>query len=294
MPNEIDFIVKPSIMLPTAMKTIYSELMTENQWDDFKALREDFKLHVENWKTALEKIDTNVEKSFSQLQKELAKADGVPEYPLENTVVYNTAFDDITAGSTIKLIVIGDNPGKSEQLNKNRTYLIGQSGKIAEGFFRNNPELGIDFRNNVLILNKTPVHTAKTKELVQLCKQAGENTADIVAESQKYMAELAFRLQQLFSCEIWIVGYGELKPKGIFTGYRDCLYGLYAGNAASGSDNAECAKAMHEFQESVFVFQHFSMNRFTIDLREKSKPELLLSENLHTVGTLHRQEIFGI
>ena len=256
--------------------------MTENQWTEFVKIREDFKQRVKNWNNAL-KTD-----SIVALQKELAAADGVPDYPLENTVVYNTAFDNVTAESSVKLIVVGDNPGKSEQLNKNRTYLIGQSGKIAEGFFRNNPELGINFRKDVLILNKTPVHTAKTKELVQLCKKAEKNTADIVAESQKYMAELAFRLQQLFSCEIWIVGYGELKPKGIFTGYRDCLYGLYAGNVAAGNGK------MRDFEKSVFVYQHFSMNRFTIDLREKSKPELMLSENLHTVGTLHRQEIFGI
>ena len=249
--------------------------MTENQWKDFNALREDFKLHVENWKTALENIDISQGKSFSELQKELAAADGVPDYPLENAVVYNTAFDSVTAESSIKLIVVGDNPGKSEQLNKNRTYLIGQSGKIAEGFFRNNPELGIDFRKDVLILNKTPVHTAKTKELIPLCKTAGKNSADIVEESQKYMAELAFRLQQLFSCEIWIVGYGELKPKGIFTGYRDCLYGLYANNAE-----------MCDFEKSVFVYQHFSMNRFSIDLKTQGG-------DLHAVGKLHRKEIFG-
>lgn len=256
--------------------------MTENQWTEFVKIREDFKQHVKKWNDAL-KTD-----SIVALQKELAAADGVPDYPLENTVVYNTAFDGVTAESSVKLLVVGDNPGKSEQLNKNRTYLIGQSGKIAEGFFRNHAELGIDFRKDVLVLNKTPVHTAKTKELVQLCKKAGKSTADIVTESQKYMAELAFRLQQLFSCEIWIVGYGELKPKGIFTGYRDCLYGLYAGNATAGSEK------MRDFEKSVFVYQHFSMNRFTIDLREKSKPELMLSENLHTVGILHRQEIFGI
>lgn len=256
--------------------------MTENQWTEFVKIREDFKQHVKKWNDAL-KTD-----SIVALQKELASADGVPDYPLENTVVYNTAFDNVTAESSVKLLVVGDNPGKSEQLNKNRTYLIGQSGKIAEGFFKNNTELGIDFRKDVLILNKTPVHTAKTKELVQLCKKAGKSTADIVEESQKYMAELAFRLQQLFLCEIWIVGYGELKSKGIFTGYRDCLYKLFVGNATAGSGK------MRDFEKSIFVYQHFSMNRFTINLREKSKPELMLSENLHTVGTLHRQEIFGI
>ena len=255
--------------------------MTENQWTEFVKIREDFKQRVKNWNDVLKT------ESIAALQKELAAADGVPDYPLENTVVYNTAFDNVTAESSVKLIVVGDNPGKSEQLNKNRTYLIGQSGKIAEGFFRNHAELGIDFRKDVLILNKTPVHTAKTKELVQFCKKAGKTAADIVAESQKYMALLAFRLQQLFWREIWIVGYGELKPKGIFAGYRDCLYGLYA-------DNAKCAEAgcgagnakMGDFEKSVFVYQHFSMNRFSIDLKTQGG-------DLHAVGKLHRKEIFG-
>ena len=268
--------------------------MTENQWTEFVKIREDFKQHVKNWNDALKT------ESIAALQKELADADGVPEYPLENAVVYNTAFDGVTAESAVKLIVVGDNPGKSEQLNKNRTYLIGQSGKIAEGFFRNHAELGIDFRKDVLILNKTPVHTAKTKELVQFCMRAGKVAADIVAESQKYMALLAFRLQQLFSCEIWIVGYGEFKPKGIFAGYRDCLYGLYAGSDVSGSATAGSASAgrdaagysavgntkMGDFEESVFVYQHFSMNRFSIDLKTQGG-------DLHAVGKLHRKEIFG-
>lgn len=268
--------------------------MTENQWTEFVKIREDFKQRVKNWNDALKT------ESIAVLQKELADADGVPEYPLENAVVYNTAFDSVTAESAVKLIVVGDNPGKSEQLNKNRTYLIGQSGKIAEGFFRNHAELGIDFRKDVLILNKTPVHTAKTKELVQFCKRAGKVAADIVAESQKYMALLAFRLQQLYSCEIWIVGYGELKPKGIFAGYRDCLYGLYAGlgvseSDATGNGNVKCYEGgcaapgsakMGDFEKSVFVYQHFSMNRFSIDLKTQGG-------DLHAVGTLHRKEIFG-
>ncbi|MCR4939051.1 MAG: hypothetical protein K5930_02945 [Treponemataceae bacterium] len=284
--------------------------MTENQWEKFVVIREDFKQRVKSWDDALKKVKTMDGTSFALLQKKLASADGVPDYPLENGVVYNTAFDSFTAESSVKLIVVGDNPGKSEQLNKNRMYLIGQSGKIAEGFFRNHAELGIDFRKDVLVLNKTPVHTAKTKELVQLCKLAGKEAADIVAESQKYMADLAFQLQQLFSCEIWIVGYGELKAKGIFIGYRDYLYGLYAGNDVLGSTNAECGK-MNDFEKSVFVYQHFSMNRFSIDLKSMSENFCArsgvegigmvaggvygrdLRENLHEVGKVHRKEIFG-
>ena len=262
--------------------------MTENQWKEFTVLREDFKSRVTEWKTALNSIKTADGKSLVELQKELAAADGVPDYPLENAVVYNTAFDSVMAESTIKLIVVGDNPGKSEQLDKNRTYLIGQSGKIAEGFFRNHAELGIDFRKNVLILNKTPVHTAKTKELVPLCRQVGDKGAGIIEESQKYMALLAYRLQQLFSCEIWIVGYGELKPKGIFSVYKTALQELFNAEAGAFEKSFE-----NNFEKSVFVYQHFSMNRFTIDLKEKSKQGLSLAENLREVGQLHRQEIFG-
>ena len=60
-------------------------------------------------------------------------------------------MDRLTPDDEIKLIVIGDNPGKDEQLTKNQRYLVGQAGKIADGFFKRNPELGIDFRKNVVI-----------------------------------------------------------------------------------------------------------------------------------------------
>ena len=51
--------------------------MTENQWTEFVKIREDFKQHVKIWNDALKT------ESIVALQKELADADGVPEYPLE-------------------------------------------------------------------------------------------------------------------------------------------------------------------------------------------------------------------
>ena len=58
--------------------------MTENQWTEFVKIREDFKQRVKNWNDALKT------ESIAALQKELADADGVPEYPLENAVIENT------------------------------------------------------------------------------------------------------------------------------------------------------------------------------------------------------------
>ena len=101
--------------------------MTKEQWNHFLSFREDFKEHCQAW-SALSNV-------LEPLQKEAAQKD-TPDYPVENPVVYNTDLDKITPSDTIKLIIIGDNPGKNEQLTKNRRYLCGQAGKIADGFFK--------------------------------------------------------------------------------------------------------------------------------------------------------------
>ena len=155
---------------------------------------------------------------------------------------------------------------------------MGQAGKIAEGFFAKNPELEIDFRKNVIILNKTPFHTAKTKELLLLAKEAGEKVAKIIEESQEFMAKETANLARDLNLEIWLVGYSELKPKGIFPLYREVL-----------------KSAFEDFAKSkVYVYQHFSMNRFLVDLKECRDSSKSLKENLVLIGENHRKEIFGI
>ncbi|MCL6345188.1 hypothetical protein EXT58_22065, partial [Pectobacterium carotovorum subsp. carotovorum] len=58
------------------------------------------------------------------LQEEAALAGKTPPYPVETPIVYNHAWDSISQDDEIKLIVIGDNPGKNEQLHKNQKYLV--------------------------------------------------------------------------------------------------------------------------------------------------------------------------
>ena len=151
--------------------------MTKNQFEAFSEFRFEFKSYCKN-------LNDTFSNDLAPLVKEAAKAD-TPDYPLETAVVYNTALDEITAESQINLIVIGDNPGKDEQLSKNNKYLVGQSGKIAAGFFTRNPQLRTDFRKNVIILNKTPVHTAKTKHLKFLEKNGGTEIKKLIAEYKK-------------------------------------------------------------------------------------------------------------
>ena len=193
----------------------------------------------------------------------------------------------------IKLIVIGDNPGKDEQLLKNNRYLVGQAGKIADGFFKRNPELQTDFRKNVIILNKTPVHSAKTAQLKKIMKDGGEKICRLVEESQLWMAEQTAKLHcalvegaesvqgaagGVFPVpELWLVGYSELKPKHFFIPYRDRLKATYQAQNP-------------EVWNKVYVFQHFSMNRFTIDLSEFSDEVSL--QKIHELGIKHKNEIF--
>ena len=250
--------------------------MTEEQWKYFCDFKEQFKQKVAEWKAAAPEL--------TQLQKSAAQAAATPDYPFETSVVYNRALDDITPEDEIKLIVIGDNPGKDEQLEKNNRYLVGQAGKIAEGYFRNNPQLGVDFRKNVIILNKTPVHSAKTAQLKTIIKQGGPVIANLIEESQIWMAEKTAALHAALGTELWLVGYSELKDKGIFALYRDTL------KAALAQTSAAWAR--------LYVFQHFSMNRFTIDLADyvkaHKKEKAPLESNIHELGRLHKEELFGL
>ena len=262
--------------------------MTNKQWQAFCDFKEIFKAKVEEWKASAPEL--------TELQREAAKTANTPDYPFETSVVYNRDLDRLTKEDDIHLIVIGDNPGKDEQLAKNNRYLVGQAGKIADGFFKKNPELQTDFRKNVIILNKTPVHSAKTAQLKKIMKDGGEKIFRLVEESQLWMAEQTAKLHCALvegadgrACafpvpELWLVGYSELKPKHFFVPYRDRLFSTY------NSQNPDV-------WNKVYVFQHFSMNRFTIDLKEyveggEHESQSLL-QNIHTLGELHKKEIFG-
>jgi hypothetical protein len=253
--------------------------LNSNQWQAFCSFKKDFKQKIDEWSCLIPEL--------SKLQKQAAELAKTPAYPFETPVVYNTDLDKITPQDEIKLIVIGDNPGKDEQLAKNQRYLCGQAGKIADGFFKRNPSLGIDFRKNVIILNKTPVHSAKTAQLRTMMKNGGPAVEQLILQSQLWMAQKTAELLKGLckddkTTQLWLVGYSELKGKGFFVPYRDQLKACLCNTAA---------------WQNVYVFQHFSMNRFTIDLGEYVKENGLdgapLEEQIRLVGEFHKREIFS-
>lgn len=257
--------------------------MTIFQWEYFNNFCNSFKNKVTEW--------NNQAKSLIVVQNKAKDFFNNVDYELQTPIVYNTALDEITQNDEIKLIVIGDNPGKDEQLTKNQKYLVGQAGKLGNNFFKNHEELGIDFRKNVIILNKTPVHSAKTNHLKKFASFGGKEIEDLIKETQIWMAQETAKLHQnLLKVsenkdfpQLWLVGYSELKEKGIFTDYKNELKKQY--QTSEESKNA---------WDNVFVYQHFSMNRFSIDLKEFSteNKNLDLKTQLKTLGKKHKDEIF--
>lgn len=257
--------------------------MTNFQWECFNKFRNTFKDMVTQW--------NNQAKSLIIVQEKAMEFFKNVDYELQTPIVYNTALDEITQNDEIKLIVIGDNPGKDEQLTKNQKYLVGQAGKLGNSFFKNHDELGIDFRKNVIILNKTPIHSAKTNQLKKFATFGGKEIEDLLKQTQIWMAQETAKLHQnlLKGSEnkdfpqLWLVGYSELKEKGIFTDYKNELKKQY-----QTSEEAKNA------WDNVFVYQHFSMNRFSIDLKEFSteNKNLDLKTQLKTLGKKHKDEIF--
>lgn len=257
--------------------------MTIFQWEYFNNFCNSFKNKVTEW--------NNQAKSLIVVQNKAKDFFNNVDYELQTPIVYNTALDEITQNDEIKLIVIGDNPGKDEQLTKNQKYLVGQAGKLGNNFFKNHEELGINFRKNVIILNKTPIHSAKTNHLKKFASFGGKEIEDLIKETQIWMAQETAKLHQnLLKVsenkdfpQLWLVGYSELKEKGIFTDYKNELKKQY--QTSEESKNA---------WNNVFVYQHFSMNRFSIDLKEFSTEikNLDLKTQLKTLGKKHKDEIF--
>jgi hypothetical protein len=249
--------------------------VTDGAWAGFCGARD-------RYRGALKQFGRSL-RGLKGLQQRLVDSRSGPAYAVQTPLVYNQALDDLNSDDEIRLILVGDNPGRREQAA--RRYLVGPSGKIAEGFFRGTGELGIDLRRNVLILNKTPVHTPRTADLGELCRLGGPRLTGSVAETQCFMAGLLLEFHRSLSgggppVPVWIIGYSEMKRGGLFWPYTEALGELYAG-------------AEPRLRESIFLYRHFSMNQFTVDLRRRSFEGESVQAALDRVGRSYRRRILG-
>jgi hypothetical protein len=246
--------------------------MQRAAWNRFVKVREHYRSETERLRRSLPELQA--------LQQKLVNSRN-PSYPVETAVVYNSALDDVQPDSEIRLILVADNPGRREQMAENRRYLVGPSGKIAEKFFRDHPALRIDFRANVIILNKTPIHTPRTAELRELRKMGGSALETALDDSQRFMARLLREFQEAVTDgtgkapPVWICGYSEMKKNGVFGAYTAELKTVYGKSP---------------LKDSVFLYRHFSMNQFTIDLKRQTVKGEPLAKTLNRIGSAYREK----
>ncbi|MDR1362968.1 MAG: hypothetical protein LBJ35_02830 [Spirochaetaceae bacterium] len=247
--------------------------MNKQEYKSFCECRDKFRAIVEDIKNTLPDLQ--------KIQQHLIDTRDGPAYQVDTPVVYNTALDDVDESAEIRLILVGDNPGRREQMSENRRYLVGPSGKIAENFFKRETELMIDFRKNVIILNKTPAHTPRTIELKELCVIGGEKMKQVIDDSQIKMARLLADFFCVLRVPVWITGYSEMKKRGIFETYA--------------AETQDLIRRGDLDKNNVFLYRHFSMNQFTIDLRKKTRlDDACVAETLRRIGTGYRRKILDV
>jgi hypothetical protein len=249
--------------------------MTRTAWDGFSAARDEFR----TWVDELDKSLPNLRAA----QQALVDSRPSASFTVETAVVYNKALDELGPEAEPRIILVADNPGRREQVAMNRRYLVGPSGKLADGFFRAHPELGIDFYRNVLILNKTPIHTPRTAELRELMRLGGPDIAKAIVESQQRMASLIHRFHlALGSAQLWIIGYSELGKGKLFEPFSAAMARAY------GEDKSSIAAAAN-----IFLFRHFSMNQFSADIRKRTMEGENSGEALRRIGSYYRERELG-
>jgi len=246
--------------------------MTISAWQAFSDAKDAYARYVETLEASLPDL--------KRLQQDLVDRREGGSFPVETAVVYNRSLDEVGPEDDVRLILVADNPGRREQAAENRRYLVGPSGKLAAGFFLNHPELGIDFRRQVLILNKTPIHTPRTAELRELARLGGPDVAVAIIESQQAMAGLIRRFHlALGPLPLWIIGYSELGRGGLFEPFSRALRREYpAGDFLA---------------ERICLFRHFSMNQFSADIRKKARSDEGMAETLSRVGREYRERILA-
>lgn len=242
--------------------------MNKTEWERFCAAKKQFKQLCEAIKETTP--------GLAEAQQNLVNNREGPEYPIETSVVYNNALEDVTADDKISLILVADNPGRREQSKIMRRYLVGPSGKIAENFFNKEASLNINFRKNVVILNKTPIHTPRTVCLRTLSETSPQIDKAVIA-SQKQMAALLVEFYHVLKTPIWIIGYSEMKKNGVFEAYTKELYNFAANNTIDIND--------------IYFFRHFSMNQFAIDLNKQRQPGEAIQHALERIGIDYRKRI---
>jgi len=213
-------------------------------------IQAEYNVIVQRFEYDVANFENEYQKHIEQL---LAPINSIKQrdYDLQRCVVFNQDLKGINP-KKVRLILVGDNPGQNEQ--RFQAYFSRSSGTTLRKFIS---ELGYTIRGSVqscknnereltlrkerdskagedevIILNKSVVHSSQTDELAAIKKD--KTAGQFFKENQKYMAQLIYRLHTLLNrasskgCSVWILGTSSLN--GIFGPFRSEILDLYGRN----------------------------------------------------------------
>jgi hypothetical protein len=226
--------------------------MTEEQYSEFVALRDEFREKVHYYTLEYPEFSEEILKQYDNSDK------------IMRAFVYNEKLDYLEKNDSIKYIWVTDNPGFNESLQNK--YAVGISGKAGKNFMEENGFVK-DYDREVIVLNKSFVHTKVTADLKKL-KEYEKLSDDI----QIFMSDLACKLQKIFKCELWILGLSNLKK----------LFKTFEGYLEKYGD-----------MEQTYFYYHFSQGQFKKAYNRK-KNEVIFSDSkeiCEIIGIENRKKI---
>lgn len=195
--------------------------------------------------------------------------------------IYNKQLDNIDV-KKIKYILVADNPGKNEK--QHGRYLVGESGVAARCFLKSEFNIS-DFDSEVLVLNKTPIYSDKTQELIELYNEY----EDILIESQEYMSNLLFKIHSIIKCKVFIIGFSNCRNGSgwlvenhnnnrVLPYFFKELINLYSSN---------------KLKKEIYLYKHFSMMQFFRDISNEIGYEKYkdLESEILKLGRKYRKEL---
>lgn len=197
------------------------EFMTSRQYKEFVKIREKFREEIDKYRRNYPEFADDILKIYSQEDDKM------------RAFVYNEKLDYLGKDDSIKYIWVTDNPGFNE--SRQNKYAVGISGKTGKNFMEENGFVN-DFDREVIVLNKSFVHTKVTAELGKFMEYE-----DVLEDIQNFMGDLACSLQRVFQCEIWILGTSNLNK--IFKSFRI--------NIQNSGD-----------RDNIYFYYHFSQGQF--------------------------------
>lgn len=160
--------------------------------------------------------------------------------------------------SRLRWIICSDNPGVEEAKSGRFLAPTGRSGKEARKAIA---QAGLNWDEQVIVLNKSIIHTPKTVDLKGL-------PAEAVRATEEALAQVILELLAQTEAKLWIVGFGGCDAS--VPGWPHKLAGKerYPASCITPYFYAALRDGGARFKERIFISKHFSHGQFAIEMKQ--------------------------